>query len=327
MPADATSALTAENSDEGAVALNNMEQVETSQTIELDVVPADATSTPTAENSDERAVALNNIEQEERAITFNNTDHPNRDDTIPEPAIEGHGKEPTAGFLEWSSSNQTKLMGYKIRNNSTQLTDVHHHKPANQGYWTTHGNVIQVLPSCVLCETMHMDGVVSVLGGSNDTCSTGQICACQTKNVEDASEQNEDSETMYRKNDTPQCPKEAEQFNRKCKLTVAELYNPGIEEVGNSVNIASQAIIRLLEECVSTRRQSQWGRVVWTNSEDKTETAHTSDCYIRSIPLNDKREEELDPRAIAHGIGLLYAVFGCKSLIDAVVAKDNSVCK
>ena len=35
----------------------------------------------------------------------------------------------------------------------------------------------------------------------------------------------------------------------------------------------------------------------------------------------------MDPRAIAHGIGLLCAVFGCKSLIDAVVAKDSSVCK
>ena len=62
VPADATSVLTTENSDGRAVAFDDTEQVETSQTIELDVVPADATSALTAEG-DERAVALNNIEQ------------------------------------------------------------------------------------------------------------------------------------------------------------------------------------------------------------------------------------------------------------------------
>ena len=35
----------------------------------------------------------------------------------------------------------------------------------------------------------------------------------------------------------------------------------------------------------------------------------------------------MDPRAIAHGTGLLYAVFGCKLFIHAVVAKDSGVCK
>ena len=106
----------------------------------------------------------------------------------------------------------------------------------------THGKLILVLPSCSLCETMHMDGVVSVLGESGDTCLAGQICTCQAKNADGRSN---DSETMHRTNDTPQCPKDAEQFNRKCKLTVDELYNPGAEEVDSSLNIASQAIIRL----------------------------------------------------------------------------------
>ena len=36
----------------------------------------------------------------------------------------------------------------------------------------------------------------------------------------------------------------------------------------------------------------------------------------------------MDPRTlIAHGTGLLYAMFGCKLLIDAVLAKDSGVCK
>lgn len=35
----------------------------------------------------------------------------------------------------------------------------------------------------------------------------------------------------------------------------------------------------------------------------------------------------MDPRAIAHGTGLLYAVFGCKSLTDVIVTIDNNVCK